>query len=193
MADTNDFDAAKTICDQLSGMEKDRQQRILRWVAESLDLVLHVRTASHDTTSKPGAQADAEPVVAPPVQARSPDIKTFVESKKPKSDVQFATVVAYYYRFEASPSTRRETITSDVLQEATRFCARERFKSPIMTLNNAKNQGYLDSPSKGEFTINSVGENLVAMALPGGEAAADGKRRKPAKKRAEKARASRKR
>ena len=37
-----------------------------------------------------------------------------------------------------------------------------------MTLNNAKNQGYLDSAERGAFQINSVGENLVAMTLPGG-------------------------
>jgi hypothetical protein len=32
---------------------------------------------------------------------------------------------------------------------------------------NAKNLGYLDGTSPGEFSINTVGENLVAMTLPG--------------------------
>jgi hypothetical protein len=36
----SDFDAAKAVADQLKGMEKERQQRILRWVAESLGLDL---------------------------------------------------------------------------------------------------------------------------------------------------------
>jgi hypothetical protein len=37
-----------------------------------------------------------------------------------------------------------------------------------VTLNNAKNLGLIDSGSeKGRFTINTVGENLVAMTLPG--------------------------
>ena len=46
----NDFDAAKAIVEQLKDMEKERQQRILRWVAESLDLTLHVKIAgTHDT------------------------------------------------------------------------------------------------------------------------------------------------
>ena len=40
--------------------------------------------------------------------------------------------------------------------------------NPGKTLNNAKSLGYLDSSSPGEFTINSVGENLIAMTLPGG-------------------------
>ena len=34
----SDFDAAKAVTDQLKGMDKGRQERILRWVAESLGL-----------------------------------------------------------------------------------------------------------------------------------------------------------
>ena len=87
-------------------------------------------------------------------------------------------MAAYYFRFEAGQSQRRETITSEALQEAARLCARPRFKHPVMTLTNAKNQGYLDSPVRGEFSINTIGENLVAMTLPGGERATNGKRKK---------------
>ncbi|MFZ5875167.1 MAG: hypothetical protein ACOYXU_02045 [Nitrospirota bacterium] len=168
MTETNDFDAAKAISDQLKGMEKDRQQRILRWVAESLDITLHVKTPSHEPATEKasahGGLAIAEPVVP---AARAPDIKTFVESKRPKSDMQFATVVAYYYCFEADAGRRSETLTADQLLEAARLSGWNRPPRPSMTLNNAKNQGYLDSAGKGAFRINSVGENLVAMTLPG--------------------------
>jgi hypothetical protein len=41
--------------------------------------------------------------------------------------------------------------------------------------------GYLDSSERGKFSINSVGENLVAMTLPGGEA--ENKKRAPSAKR----------
>ena len=34
----NDFDLAKAVADQLKEIEKERQQRILRWVSESLGL-----------------------------------------------------------------------------------------------------------------------------------------------------------
>jgi hypothetical protein len=36
-----------------------------------------------------------------------------------------------------------------------------------MTLTNAKNAGYLDSAGSGKFKLSSVGENLVAITLPG--------------------------
>jgi hypothetical protein len=96
------------------------------------------------------------------------DIKTFIAAKRPRKDVQFAATVAYYYRFEAPQAERKDEINKDDLQEATRKAGRERFGNPLQTLNNAHTLGLLDRGSdKGTFTINSVGENLVAMTLPG--------------------------
>jgi len=116
------------------------------------------------------------------IRRRILDIKSFVAAKAPKSDVQYAATVAYYYRFEAPPERRRHTIDGDALQEAARLAGRPRLSNPRATLNNAKTLGYLDSTSPGEFGINSVGENLVAMALPGnGEAGARGKTKKAKK------------
>jgi hypothetical protein len=86
--------------------------------------------------------------------------------------------VAYYYKFEAPESEKKDAINKDDLQEATRKAIRERFGNPIQTLNNAHNLGLLDrGAEKGTFVINSVGENLVAMALPDGAPL-----KKPAKK-----------
>src|SRR5574341_693062 len=167
----SDFDAAKAIVEQLKGIEKERQHRILRWVAESLDLSLHVKLpGTHESHATPDRSTTAEASIQmPTVDARhqTGDIKSFVEAKKPKSDMQFAAVVAYYYRFETRPEEKRETITAEVLQDAARLAGRDRLKKPHLTLNNAKNQGYLDSAGRGAFRINSVGENLVAMTLPG--------------------------
>lgn len=81
--------------------------------------------------------------------------------------MQFSAVVAYYYRFVAPPDQRREMIDSEVLQDAARPAGRTRPPKPHMTLTNAKNQGYLDKIGRGEFKLNTVGENLVAMTLPG--------------------------
>ena len=83
-------------------------------------------------------------------------------------DVQFAAAVAYYYRFEAPQAKRKDAINKDDLQEATRKATRDRFGNPLKTLQNAHQLGRLDKGSeKATFTINSVGENLVAMTLPG--------------------------
>src|SRR5437773_6288648 len=159
----SDFDAAKAVAEQLKGLEKERQQRILRWVAESLSLELGIATATEwqkaETTASRGAMSAHEE--AQLSQRRPADIKTFVDSKRPKSDVQFATVVAYYYRFEASTENRKESIDAATLQEAARLAGRRRLSKPLKTLNNAKTLGYLDSAERGQFGVNSVGENLV--------------------------------
>ncbi len=89
--------------------------------------------------------------------------------KKPRNDVQYAAAVAYFYRFEAPQAERKDAINKDDLQEATRKSGRDRFSNPLNTLGNAHKLGLLDKGSeKGTFTINSVGENLVAMTLPDG-------------------------
>jgi hypothetical protein len=179
---SSDFDAAKAVADQLKGMEKERQLRILRWVAESLSLDLGFDAARGEQPDRQPPRADTS-VDANVREAerprRSPDIKTFVDSKRPKSDVQFATVAAYYYRFEAPPESRRDSINAEILQDAARLSGRRRSPKPLMTLNNAKRLGYLDSPERGQFRINSVGENLVAMTLPGDEPERAGRAKTP--------------
>jgi hypothetical protein len=56
----------------------------------------------------------------------------------------------------------------DDLQEATRKSGRERLKRPDQTLRNAHMLGLLDKGDEpGTFCVNTVGENLVAMTLPG--------------------------
>lgn len=170
---TGDFDAAKAVADQLKGMEKPRQQRVLRWVAESLGLDIGSPPPAErrqlDTSIPVGTAVTPRDLQHPLRQEGSQDIKTFVEAKRPKSDVQFAAVVAYYYRFEAAAETRKDSIDVKALQDAARLAGRRRPPKPHATLNNAKNLGYLDSAERGRFRISSVGENLVAMTLPGGE------------------------
>lgn len=163
---SDDFDIAKRIFDQLKDLPAERQQRILRWIAEGLG----VSTAAPSGLPQ-GSSAPIPPAAAlnPPAASTGPtDIKTFISAKSPKSDRQFAAAVAYYYRFEAPPAERRDSVNGDLLQEAARLAGRKRLANPRVTLNNAKAAGYPDSSSPGEFTINSAGENLVAMTLPGG-------------------------
>jgi hypothetical protein len=87
--------------------------------------------------------------------------------KAPKSDRQFAAVVAYFYQLEAKPHDRRETIDAAVMKEAARLAQWPQVQRWNMTLTNAKNAGYLDAAGGGKFKLSSVGENLVAITLPG--------------------------
>jgi hypothetical protein len=174
---SDDFDVAKAVFDQLKDLAPERQQRVLRWIAEGLGVAPVVSTPVLAIGGIP-PQHNA-PVGG---AGASTDIKSFIAMKSPKSDNQFAASVAYFYRFEVPPAARRESITGELLQEAARLSGRKRLSEPRKTLNNAKAAGYLDGAARGEYSINSVGENLVAMTLPSaGEALP--KRRKTARQR----------
>jgi len=192
MAKPDDLEAVRAIAAALTGFSPEEQERILRWARERVGLALAPR-------SSPEIRMPQAPTLSPrpaePTDATQPslagakDLKTFVTTKSPKSDAQFAATVAYFYRFEAEPQQRKDEIDSVTLQDACRLAGRPRLPHPSMTLTNAKNQGLLDKGNEaGKYAINTVGENLVAMTLPGqSDNFAKGKKpRKPAKKTAKK-------
>ncbi|MCU1248851.1 MAG: hypothetical protein JWQ49_1880 [Edaphobacter sp.] len=139
---------------------------MLRWVAEKLNL--------HAPPPVVPPSGTIPPVAQPPSQlptSGSVDIKSFLAAKQPKNDTQFAAVVAYYYRFEAPE--KKDAITTDDLLEACRLAVYKRPPAPGQTLRNAVNAGLLDKKERGSFSINSVGENLVAVTLPSDGASGD--------------------
>lgn len=172
----DDLEAVRAVAAALEGFDAKEQERILRWAREKVGL----------TAGAPMARIPAEPAperIAAAIQKEpaehGTDIKSFVASKNPGSDVQFAATVAYYYRFEAPEAERKDVITSEDLQEAARKVNRGRFTRPSQTLVNAHTQGYLDKGGeKGAYQLNTVGENLVSMTLP-----SDGTRARPARTR----------
>ena len=160
----DDFDAVKAVVTALEGFDAKTQERILRWTREKLGLagtaLESVTPSLHRVTA---AQPTPQALLTPP---STTDIKTFVAAKDPKSDTQFAATVAYYYRFEAPPDQRKDSITGEDLQDACRKVGRARFPRVAQTLVNTHAQGLLDRGERGAYSINTVGENLVAMALP---------------------------
>jgi hypothetical protein len=177
MATKSEFIAAEEIKAILEGRDKTEQERILRWVGESIGTVTGQIIAPQPTVA-----ASSAPQISPPLSAaRRKDIKTFVGEKAPKNDVQFAAVTAYFYRFEASEAERKDVIVADDLQTAGRQARGYGFTKPLTTLNNAVTLGYFDRAGRGEFKLNAVGENLVAMTLPSSEST--GKRSRTKKKR----------
>jgi hypothetical protein len=187
----DDLEAVRTIAAALSGFGPEEQERILRWVREKIGLAPVSRALAETRTPQlPASLAPRAPGLSDslPAPVSGKDLKSFVAGKNPKSDVQFAATVAYFYRFEAPPDQRKNEIDAATLQDACRLAGRTRLPHPSMTLTNAKNQGLIDKGSEaGKYNINTVGENLVAMTLPGhAVGTAKGNRpkreKKPAKK-----------
>jgi hypothetical protein len=165
----NDFEAAAAVAAALKDLAKPRQELILRWVAESLGISQQPAPPPAPAPPPLVLPNPSAAVLATPPSQGAVDIASFVAEKQPKTDIQFVTVAAFYYRFKAPEGQRRETINVKVAQDATRLVNRNRLTDPGSTLHNAKKQGYLDSAGAGEFSVNTVGENLVARTLPSSE------------------------
>lgn len=168
-----DFDAAKAIVEKLTPLNRERQERVLRWVSEILGIGIQPAPVLPVTPAAPPATSPTNPPATIATSTSSTtNIRSFIEQKNPRSDVQFVTAVAHFYRFEAPEEQRRATIDAAFTREATRLANWERLAKPLKTLNNAVNRGYLDRQARGQFAISTVGENLVARTLPGGNDAA---------------------
>lgn len=154
----DDLDAVRAVVEAVKSFQSDDQRRILRWAQEKLGLLQEM------TATTGGA------IAAPPRDlstAGAIDIKTFLQAKRPSNDTQFAVAVAYYYAFEAPAPERKPEVVSGDLQDAARLSGRARLHRPVDTLHNTLKAGYLDKgQGRGAFKINTVGENLVAMAMP---------------------------
>ncbi len=186
--------AAQTIVEELTGMTTEHQSLALKFAVETLGLKF---PSAAPQTPIPPAPATPAPLSStqtpqslPSGGDHSTDIRSFTEMKSPKSDQQFTAVVAYFYQFEARPEERKETINAETMKEAARLAGRAQVSKWGLTLNNAKNSGYLDPSGTGEYKISSVGENLVAITLPDGTTTTKPKRKtstkKPTKKTAKK-------
>jgi hypothetical protein len=170
---TDDLDAVRKLTEVLSTFGAGDQERIIRWAREKLGLPTQVpdregsaRTSAADETSGREESSGAK------------DIRSFVTEKNPTSDNQFAATVAHYYRFVAPQAARKDFITADDLQQACRLTGRNRLPRPAQTLINAHTNGLLDKgANRGEYVISTVGENLVAVSLPGNAPGAIPRRR----------------
>jgi hypothetical protein len=184
----SDFMAAEEIKSILNGREKAEQERIIRWISESLGLPTVSSRPFGNPELPPASPSPAGPLVTQdtyhPGHKRPKDIRSFMGEKKPKSDVHVAAVIAYFYRFEAPQADRKETLNATELDDASRQARGFGFKRPLVTLNNARQAGYFDSAGRGRFKLNAVGENLVAMALPStsDDKAGSGRAKRPKKR-----------
>lgn len=185
----DDYEAVRVLVSTLEKFSTADQQRIIRWAREKLGLA-EDPVAHRPVPESSGSHGErgVEGASPPHAPGAASDIKSFIVKKNPASDTQFAAAVAYFYRFEAPSSTRKEFITPTDIQDACRQVDRTRFPKPAQTLVNAYNQGLLNKGGeRGTYTLSTVGENLVAVTLPAsGDRPASGSRRKKAKPRLKK-------
>lgn len=174
------LEAAQKIVADLEGMTNEHRSLAVKFAMETLGIQV---SASPPGSAPPiGHVTNPLPPAAPGTPNPRKDIKSFTDFKAPKSDQQFTAVVAYFYQFEAPDGQKRDAIDATTMKEAARQAGRKQVKNWGITLDNAKRSGYLDKGERGEFKLNAVGENLVAITLPGISGSSAGNGSAPKKK-----------
>lgn len=157
----DDLEAVRSIVSALTPFDDIEKERIIRWASEKLGL----------KNLSPNASPVMQPLPTNPAIpagiSGTKDIKAFVTEKNPTSENQLVAVVAYYYKFEAPSPERKNGVTKDDILEACRKANWKRPKFPNQILVNASAYGLVDKIGTGTYEINAVGENLVAVSMPG--------------------------
>ncbi len=166
MSDENIGTLVGKIYDLVKNLGQDDIAKVFAAVSALFGGSAGVQILPPENPNDPARSSQGSGIQAP--KQRSNNIRSFIEEKNPKNDIQLAATIAYYYTFEAPDDQKKDAINSTDLTDAIRLANRKRPPRPSQVLTNAKNMGLLDNAGdRGHFRINSVGENLVAMVLPG--------------------------
>ena len=141
----------------LAGLEPDEQRRVLAWLANKLSL--------GDATSL-FAGTGVKPAVAASMVVRdpggNPTPKAFFVERRPVTDVERVTCLAYYLtHFKNTPQFKTKE-----LSELNKEAAQPKFSNTAVAVRNATNQNqFLSQAGGGKKQITARGEAMVE-ALP---------------------------
>ena len=163
--------AIEQIIQALGSLNEDARERVVTYVFQRLGL-----SAPNPFTAPPLEQPLQPPPPAPlsgaPTHHGSMhDIRTFKESKNPRSDNEMAALVAFYLKHFAPEGEKMDVIGREEIEKYFVQGGYPLPKQPQFTLTNAKNAGYFDRAGTGSYRLNPVGHNLVAHGM--GQAAGD--------------------
>lgn len=192
MAETTieqELKAIKTIAEALQPLDVEARRRALSYAMQHLNLSAPFTPSVRPTEQPAQVEALANRSVAAgqsfAQSGRVVDIRSLKEQKKPTSDIEMATLVAYYLRHEAPEDEQKAEVGAEDLEK---YFVQAGYPLPAekkYTLQNAKKAGYVENASRGKYKLNSVGHNLIVHGLPRSETTAlsKPKRRKvPTKK-----------
>ena len=186
MEDANidvELTAIKAIAEALTPLNMDARQRVLNYAVAHLGL-----SAPSPPLESPGSASNQEgEATTLATSITSPakklvDIRSFKEQKNPTTDIEMATVLAYYLKYVALEAERKDEIGADDIEK---YFIQAGYPLPSerkFTLPNAKKAGYLESASRGKYKLNPVGHNLVAHNMPRTSSASVSKAKKRASK-----------
>jgi hypothetical protein len=174
---TSDVDATlalKKMLDIMSTVAPESRQRLIQSLATFFDLP-QATTSGVSTT---GNKRDGIPFS----EERALSPKEFLFEKKPQSDVERVTVLAYYLTHYRDTPYFKTLDISKLNTEA----AQAKFSNPAYAVDNATKYGYLVPAGKASKQLSAAGE-LFVQALPDREAAKTAMQNARPKRRSKKA------
>ena len=163
MLSATEIEALNSITPVLDALEPDSRTKVMIFLMGRLGTVGTLPTPAPG----PADQNGSEKVAREKAKAKVTDIRELRAEKSPKSDVEMATIVAFYLQEEAPPAEHKDTLNKSDVEKYFKQAGHKLPERAEFTLNNAKNAGYLDLVGKGKYRLNPVGYNLVAHNLPG--------------------------
>ena len=166
MAETTDdgVQAITTLLETLRPLNPETRANVLDFVFKTLGIAAP-QASDPPPPFVPGAPPPPTPPTLPSGAVQN--LRTLTEQKKPKTVNQMVAVMAHYLSELAPQGERRDYI---VAEDIKKYFVQANFPQPTgrhgVTLVNAKNAGYLDALSNGQYRLNPVGHNLVAHKLP---------------------------
>jgi hypothetical protein len=150
--------ALKLMLDIMSSVSPEDRQRIIQSLVSFFDLpqAIPSETATGSSTRK-GIPFSEEKLLSP---------KEFLFEKKPQTDVERVTALAYYLTHYRDTPYFKTLDISLLNTEA----AQAKFSNATYAVDNATKYGYLVPATKGNKQLSAVGERFVE-ALPDREAA----------------------
>lgn len=173
MADTEDdgVSAITTLLDTLRPLKPETRANVLDYVFKTLGITAPGPAGSPSPPLPAVPASPAAPAIPPASQhGVSQNLRTITEQKQPKTANEMVAIMAYYLSEHAPQGERRDHIVADDIKK---YFVQAGFPQPTgrpnNALTNAKNAGYLDAMSGGQYRLNPVGHNLVVYKLPKGE------------------------
>ena len=150
--------ALKQMLDIMSSVAPENRLRLIQSLATFFDITevssSRIQDAGHKRSGIPFSE---EKILSP---------KDFLFQKRPQSDVERVTALAYYLTHYRDTPYFKTLDISKLNTEA----AQAKFSNPAYAVDNATKLGYLVPASKGDKQLSAAGE-LFVQALPDREAA----------------------
>jgi hypothetical protein len=170
--------AIEQVIEALEPLENSARERVLEYAFKRLGITEPVPLPIPEKRLEDKVSL---PLDRPP-QNPATDIRSLREEKQPKSANDMAAVVGYYLA-ELAPEPERTTeIGTPEIEKYFKQAQHRLPEAPSKTLQNAAAAGYFDSASRGRYTLNPVGHNLVAHGLPRASSPTQPRKRRPAGK-----------